>query len=70
MPDDQKPVYAPARQVRHRYGDVSEMWIERRLRDDSGFPRPIKIGRRRYWYVSDLEQWERERAAASKSSVT
>jgi predicted DNA-binding transcriptional regulator AlpA len=29
------------------------------------FPQPIKINEYRYWLVTDLERWERERAAAS-----
>ena len=39
------------------------MWIERRLKDDSGFPRPVYFGRFRYWLLSDLERWERAQAA-------
>jgi hypothetical protein len=30
--------------VRKRYGDVSDMWLWRRLHDDSGFPRPMIDG--------------------------
>ena len=60
---DEKPTFVPSRQVRRRYGDTSEMWIERRLRDASGFPLPIKLGGRRYWRLDELEAWERACAA-------
>jgi predicted DNA-binding transcriptional regulator AlpA len=50
--------FLPASQVRTRYG-VSDMWVHRRLHDDSGFPKPIKIGDRRFWKLSNLIKWER-----------
>jgi hypothetical protein len=34
------------------------MWLERRLADDSAFPKPIKMGRLRFWKLSALEAWE------------
>jgi hypothetical protein len=37
------------------------MWIFRRLRDDSGFLRPIEISGRRFWKLSALVAWERSR---------
>jgi hypothetical protein len=45
--------------VRQRYGNASDMWLWRRLRDDSKFPRPIEIRKRRYWKLSELIMWER-----------
>jgi predicted DNA-binding transcriptional regulator AlpA len=48
--------------VRERYA-VSDMWLHRRLRDDSGFPKPMTINSRRFWRLSDLVAWERGRAA-------
>jgi hypothetical protein len=34
------------------------MWIERRLTDASGFPRPaFYVAGKRYWAVADLEAW-------------
>lgn len=44
--------------VRKRYGDVSHMWVERRLADDPNFPRPIYIAKRRFWRLGALIQWE------------
>lgn len=57
-------VYITTRQLRDRYGGVSHMWVERRMADDPGFPRPTYFGARRYWPVSAIENWER--AAAVK----
>lgn len=50
-------------QLRARYGGRSHMWVERRLRDDPTFPRPIYLGRLRFWKIPDLEIWERVKAA-------
>jgi predicted DNA-binding transcriptional regulator AlpA len=51
-----------AGRVRRRYG-ASDMWLHRRLHDDSGFPRPIVIGRLRFWRLSELKAWEDSLAA-------
>ena len=41
--------------VRHICGGVSDMSLWRWLNDpDLGFPRPIKIGNRRYWREGDI----------------
>ena len=63
MPINNDDNLIPAAQVRARYGNVSHMWIERRLKDDSTFPRPTYIARRRYWRLADLVAWERAKAA-------
>lgn len=58
--------YLPARKVWERYG-VTSMTIARWLdNEDMGFPRPVYLGRYRYWKLSDLEVWERERARRQK----
>jgi predicted DNA-binding transcriptional regulator AlpA len=54
-----------SKQVRARYGDASDMWIWRRLKDKSGFPQPIDICGRRFWKLSELTTWERRRATAA-----
>jgi hypothetical protein len=41
---EQHKVYLTAAQLRERYGGVSHMWIERRLKSDPAFPRPKKFG--------------------------
>ncbi len=54
-----------ARQVQDRYG-VSDMTLHRWLRQpELAFPKPLKINRRNYWSLHELEAWERKRAAAS-----
>jgi predicted DNA-binding transcriptional regulator AlpA len=53
--------FLTSKAVRARYGNCSDMWIYRRLHDDSGFPRPIEISGRRFWKLSALIAWERAR---------
>jgi len=61
--------YLPAAQVLRRYG-VSAMSVHRWLRDPKlNFPRPLYIGRYRYWRVAELAAWERDRARASRSEA-
>jgi predicted DNA-binding transcriptional regulator AlpA len=55
-------IWLSARQVRERYGGRSAMWIERRLKADSRFPRPRKFGRLRFWDRDAIEAWERDMA--------
>jgi predicted DNA-binding transcriptional regulator AlpA len=55
--------YLTIGQVRERFG-VSDMWVWRHMRDH-GFPKPIQFGGKtsaRHWLLSDIEQWERDRA--------
>jgi hypothetical protein len=58
-PDD----LIPTSQVRARYGGRSHMWVERRLKDDPDFPRPLYIAKRRYWRIGELVAWERALAS-------
>ena len=53
--------YINSKQLRARYGGVSDMWIWRRLTDDPSFPRPDVISRRRFWKVKDLDAWDNAR---------
>ena len=51
----------PARQVWERYG-VTDMTLHRWIRDERrNFPKPVYIGRFRYWRLADLQRWERSR---------
>jgi predicted DNA-binding transcriptional regulator AlpA len=44
------------------------MTIWRWLKDEEmGFPQPTYFAERRYWKLSELEAWERKRAAESMS---
>ena len=62
MSADQHETFLTTAKVRERYG-VSHMFIERRLADaGSTFPRPIYLGRLRFWKLAELEAWERAQA--------
>ncbi|TIM15501.1 MAG: DNA-binding protein [Mesorhizobium sp.] len=43
--------------VAERYS-VSLMTLWRWLKAGSGFPRPVYIGRNRYWRLTELEAWD------------
>jgi len=56
--------YLPAGAVRARYG-VSDMSLWRWLHDEAlGFPAPIRINKRRFWRLAELEAWEATRETA------
>ena len=58
MNDAVSDVLLTARQVRQRYGDKSDMWLWRVLRDEPQFPRPIYIRKQRYFRLRDLLAFE------------
>jgi hypothetical protein len=49
--------------VRKALGDVSDMYIVRRLADDPTFPKPLYICRRRYWTRGAISAWKALKAA-------
>lgn len=56
--------YLSAAQVRSRYGDISDMSLWRWSNNPAmGFPKPLRINRRRFFRLRELEEWERSRAA-------
>jgi hypothetical protein len=59
LKDDITSAYITSTQLRARYGHRSEMWVERIMATDPNFPRPIKIGRFRFWERAALEAYER-----------
>ena len=60
-------VYLTTRQVRTRYGGVSDQTIWRWLHDEKvGFPQPTVISKKRYWKLIPRETWERLRATERK----
>jgi predicted DNA-binding transcriptional regulator AlpA len=63
LADDQ---YLTAKQVRARYGDVSNTWLFRRMRD-AGFPQPASRfgGRSRFWLLSELLAWEQGKLSSA-----
>ena len=50
-------------QLRVRYGGRSDMWLDRLMKRDAAFPRPVYIGRYRYWALDEIEAYERNVAA-------
>lgn len=61
-PDANDGVFLTAAQVRRRYGGISAMTLHRWLHaPDLDFCQPILIGKRRYWKLTDLENFERRR---------
>ena len=68
MSADKPDIYLRTRQVRARYGGCSHMFIERRLANDPTFPRPVFLGRMRFWKLADLEEWEKAQAARSEKA--
>lgn len=56
--------FIPARQVWERYG-VTSMTLYRWLADEKmGFPKPVYLGRFRYWRRIDIETFEKRLEAA------
>jgi predicted DNA-binding transcriptional regulator AlpA len=52
----------PARMVWTRFG-VTDRTLDRWLSDaDLKFPRPMLIKTRRYFFLDEIEEWERARA--------
>lgn len=42
-----------AARIRSLFGNRSDMWVWRRIQDGT-LPKPIIIGRRRYWHQADI----------------
>ena len=40
-----------------------DMWLDRIMKRDAAFPRPISIGRYRYWDLGAIEAYDRNVAA-------
>jgi hypothetical protein len=51
-------VWISAKQVRARYGNRSEMWLVRRLKNDKDFPRPTKFERLLFFRIAELERYD------------
>lgn len=50
-------------QLRDRYGGRSDRWALRQAERDPRFPKPIRIGRRLFWRLAEVEAFERQLAA-------
>ncbi|MGB3027297.1 helix-turn-helix transcriptional regulator [Paradevosia shaoguanensis] len=58
------PRFLTARQVRTRFGGISEMTLWRWIHDAKvGFPSPVYINRNRYFDLTEIEQFEVQVAA-------
>ena len=56
-------------QLRERWGDCSHMFIERRLKSDPTFPRPVKFGDRiRFFALDAIEDYERSRIHSDEAA--
>jgi hypothetical protein len=61
----EQEVFLTSRQVRERYGNVSDMWLYRREKDRaSGFPGPLRVRGRKFWKLSELLRFEASLPAA------
>ena len=58
----QSDVYLKTKQLRERYDGAPHMYIERRLKNDPAFPRPVFFGR----HLRLPEKWKAARTAAHK----
>jgi hypothetical protein len=63
-------VFITATQVRQRYGGMSHMWLENKLKHDPDFPRAHKIGGMRMFRIADLEAFERQRVVERPAAPT
>lgn len=56
----------PAASVRHLCGGISDMTLWRWMNDPAAnFPRPVYVGRRRYWREVDIVAWLEEQEVAA-----
>ena len=54
--------YATTKQVKARYGGISDMTLWRWEHNSRiGFPQPLLINGRKFYAVVELEEWERRR---------
>jgi predicted DNA-binding transcriptional regulator AlpA len=57
---DKPKKFLTVAQICARWGDRSTMFVERKLRDDPRFPRPMKLGGRlRLFDEAEIEAYER-----------
>jgi predicted DNA-binding transcriptional regulator AlpA len=66
---DTPDCFLTGKQVRARYGGISEMTVWRWLKDESlCFPQPLYIQKRRFWKLADIEAFEAAQAAKSEAA--
>jgi predicted DNA-binding transcriptional regulator AlpA len=58
--------FLPLNQLCERWGNCSHMFVERRLKTDPNFPRPVKLGSRvRFFALDAIEAYERSKIGAT-----
>jgi hypothetical protein len=59
--------YLTLNQLRERWGNCSHMFVERRLRADPDFPKPMRFdgGRTRLFALDEVEAYERSKITAA-----
>jgi hypothetical protein len=62
-------VWISAKQVLARFGGRSEMWLNRKLTMEAGFPRPMYSGRLRFFRLDELEQYEKQAVVRGRAKV-
>jgi hypothetical protein len=62
-------IWISASQVRARYGDRSDMWLNRKLMSDPDFPKPMYSGRLRFFRLDELEQYEKLAVKRGKPDI-
>jgi hypothetical protein len=60
-----RDVRLPTSRVAERFNVVPRTVERWQLDPRLGFPRPLIINRRKYWPLSSIEAWERQRAAGA-----
>jgi len=60
----------PATAVAARYGVVPRSLDRWLARPELNFPRPDRVNRRRYWWLSQLQNWDRVRALKATTKAT
>lgn len=59
---EEQDVYLTTTKVRKRFGGLTSTTIQRWVRDpELAFPQPLVVGRRWYFKLKEIEQWEEKR---------
>ena len=62
--------YITRKALRARYGGISEMTLWRWEHDEKlGLPKALEINGRKYYALSEVEAWERQRAPTAATKV-
>lgn len=65
------PRFETSRQVRQRFGNISEITLWRWENNSSlGFPKPIKINNRKFYAADALDAWQRLKASQERQINT